>query len=404
MHYDNDHDHNKKVLENIYERRIVGSERTNMSRETQADAVMNRFLNTLQEISTAIQRQSQENAATQERSNKVLQCVGKALEDLVGNSNQTNEAGAPLTINKNIDLVEFNGEDRSLWPSWHIQAQGKAGSSGPDPSVQFFTIFNKLKGNAVKNVTPWVKQNLASNTATSEGLLKELARLYDDPAQEAKALNNLKTMKQQERESFGNFFTKFEKDLANAGGASLSSQVKIMFLRLALNSRFKNCLPKTKHYGTYEELVIDLQNAAATMANEDVLFARRDWGQVQSRPQNFSPMNEPTPMDWAPTSANYLGRTTNEPSKRPRARWVTKETLKARRDANCCLRCGNSNHYQPRCPYRPPINPNQPMRNQQGNIVNPDPSILLTEPMLPLLEESDGDRDLNGMYGSSGKE
>ena len=115
-------------------------------------------------------------------------------------------------------------------------------------------------------------------------------------------------------------------------------------------------------------------------------------------------MNEPTPMDWAPTSANNLGRTTNGPSKRPRAQRVTKETLKARRDANCCLRCGNSYHYQPNCNYRPPINPNRPIKNLQGSIVNSDPSILLPEPMLPFLDETYGCRDFSGMYGPSGKE
>ena len=54
-----------------------------MSSEDQADAMMNRFLNKLQEISITLQKQDQENTTTKENNNKVMQCVGKALENLV---------------------------------------------------------------------------------------------------------------------------------------------------------------------------------------------------------------------------------------------------------------------------------------------------------------------------------
>ncbi|KAI1000097.1 hypothetical protein K3495_g8099 [Podosphaera aphanis] len=90
-------------------------------------------------------------------------------------------------------------------------------------------------------------------------------------------------MKQQERESFAGFFPKFEKVLANAGVGSMGDQIKIMFLKGSINSRFRDCLPKTKHYDTYEDLVVDLQNAAANMANEEALVGRRDLPHTQLR-------------------------------------------------------------------------------------------------------------------------
>lgn len=352
------------------------------SREDQADSMMSRFLHTLQEISIVLQRQGQENSSSQENNTRVMQSVGTTLENLAKNSAQNSNLNMPSAAAKVIDLVEFSGADRSLWPSWQIQARGKAESCGPDPNVQFFAVFNKLKDNAAKNVTPWVTRNISTNTATYEGLLKELGRLYDDPAQEAKALNNLKSMKQQERESFATFFPKFEKELANAGSSSIGDQIKIMFLRSALSTRFRNCLPKTKHYETYEELVIDLQNAAATMANEDALLIRRDFGQNQLRAsQPTAQINDTIPMDWTPTRNNQ-SKINNDSNKRPRAQWVSKETLKARQDSNCCLRCGNRTHYQPNCPYRPPINPNRPVNNFQGKFVNIDPALLMAEPDL----------------------
>ena len=382
---------------------MEGIERTTMSREQQADAIMSRFLSTLQQISATMESQAQANSATQENNVRTMQGVGEALENLVANSKSTNQNSTSGT-NRIIDLAEFNGADRSLWPSWKIQAEGKAKLSGSDPSSQFYAIFNKLRDNAVKNVTPWVTQNLAAGTATYEGLLTELSRLYDDPAQEAKALSKLKSMKQLERESFSNFFPKFEKELANAGGTSIGDQIKIMFLRTALSSRFRNCLPKTKHYTKYEELIIDLQNAAATMANEEALFRIREIGQIQSRFQDQSlPPNLPASMDWTPTvSAQSQNRVTGEINQRPRARWVSRETIAARREANCCLRCGNSKHYQQNCPYRPPINPNRPISNNQRGIRNIDQAILMAEPELNSAESIGGDISRIECVGETG--
>lgn len=93
-------------------------------------------------------------------------------------------------------------------------------------------------------------------------------------------MNNLKNMKQQEGESFANYFPKFEKELANAGGGTFQESIKLTFLKSSVNSRFRNCLPRTKYYSTHGELVIDLQNAAANMANEEALIGRRDFSQA----------------------------------------------------------------------------------------------------------------------------
>lgn len=120
------------------------------SREEQADAMMSRFLHTLQEISLILQRQGQENSSSHENNTRVMQSVGTTLESLVKNSIQNSSPSMPLAIGKVIDLVEFSGADRFLWPSWQIQACEKAESCGPDPNVQFFAVFNKLKDNAAK--------------------------------------------------------------------------------------------------------------------------------------------------------------------------------------------------------------------------------------------------------------
>jgi len=41
----------------------------------------------------------------------------------------------------------------------------------------------------------------------------------------------------------------------------------------------------------------------------------------------------------------------------PRAKWVTKAVLTARKDKDLCFRCGGSAHRASECPYRPAVNP-----------------------------------------------
>lgn len=356
------------------------------TREQQADQMMGRFLQTLQEISLAIQKQGENDVVLRAGTEKVLQDIGNAMANLAEKSSSDSEASVSIPSSK-IDLTEFTGADRTVWPTWEIQARGKAKSCGSDPSVQFYAIFNKLKDNAAKNVTPWVTKSLKDGTASYEGLLKELGRLYNDPAQQAKALSNLKTMRQQELESFANFFPKFERELANAGGTNFDESIKVMFLRTALNSKFSACLPLTKNYSTYEDLVADLQTAAAGIANQDALHGKRANPQHQPQPRLPEPSQnqiDVIPMDWTPTSNNQ-GRVHNNANQRPRARWVSPEVFAARREANCCLRCGNNKHYQPNCPYRAPINPNNINNNRAVRSI--DPALLQAEPEINMENE-----------------
>lgn len=158
---------------------------------------------------------------------------------------------------------------------WRLQAYGRAISSGADPLTRFYAVFKKLKDTAAKNVIPWVSSQLRAGAVTFKWLLEELEHLYGDPAFRAKALNSVRVMKQQDRESFANFYPKFERELANARGSLIYDGIKVLFLRAALSPRFKGCLPKTKDYCVYEELVSDLKTAAVTMANEEVIYGIR---------------------------------------------------------------------------------------------------------------------------------
>lgn len=137
---------------------------------------------TLQQISSTIQAQGKDNRALRTSSGKIFENLGIATNNLVEKSSVPVELSTGSNVNRVFDPVKFTGEERSLWSTWEIQARGKAKSCGPDPEVQFYAIFNDLKGNAARNVTHWINTNLSNGTAIYEGLLEELGRLYIDQA------------------------------------------------------------------------------------------------------------------------------------------------------------------------------------------------------------------------------
>ncbi|RKF81204.1 hypothetical protein GcM1_185010 [Golovinomyces cichoracearum] len=84
--------------------------------------MMNRFLATLQENSVTIRQQAQENTAMRKGSEKVLEDLGSAMENLVNRSAKLAESNIVQSANRPVDLVEFIGTDRTMWPTWEIQA------------------------------------------------------------------------------------------------------------------------------------------------------------------------------------------------------------------------------------------------------------------------------------------
>lgn len=50
-------------------------------------------------------------------SEQVIRSLGSAMENLVTKSSESSNATNSSNSNK-VDLVEFIGADRSLWPTW----------------------------------------------------------------------------------------------------------------------------------------------------------------------------------------------------------------------------------------------------------------------------------------------
>lgn len=143
-----------------------------------------------------MQQQGEKDVILRASTENFLQDIGNAMTNQAEKTAPIPEESAVIPSSK-VDLKDFTGADRTIWPTWETQARIKAESCGNDPQARFYAAFNKLKDNAASNVTPWVTRSLKDGTATYEGIFKELGLLFDDSAQQAKAPSNLKIMSQQ---------------------------------------------------------------------------------------------------------------------------------------------------------------------------------------------------------------
>ncbi|KAG7285833.1 hypothetical protein NEMBOFW57_008127 [Staphylotrichum longicolle] len=71
--------------------------------------------------------------------------------------------------------------------------------------------------------------------------------MYEDPNVAQYVLNNLDSIAQGKTESFVAFYPRFEKQLADMGGATWHTPVQINYLRKAFNDEMKDLLRATKY-------------------------------------------------------------------------------------------------------------------------------------------------------------
>jgi hypothetical protein len=305
------------------------------------------------------QSQAQAQAATNQQIAQLIQAQTQAAAQTSSGSHQ-----------RKIDLPKYNG-DRSVWPTWKIQALNAIAVDGPqigNNARQVAYLFNHLIDNASKNMTTWMNTYGSRADGTCTGtpatFLEEMERLYGDPALMTRSYNLLQTLSQGEKESFNAFYPKFETIMANAGLSSTPEHAKVGMLQAALNARFQAAVPATKIYISYAEFVSDLQNAAAKFAGDNARIRTRTGRYSSGRITAQAPIStmDPDAMDW--TAARITNATTQGNCKR--ATWVSQEVIQKRRKARVCLRCGNSGHFIRDCKFAPAQDPNR--TNQRPHI------------------------------------
>lgn len=195
-----------------------------------------------------------------------------------------------------------------------------------------------------------------------------LNRCYGDPNLRRSARARLDRLKQGDKESFAAFLPKFEKELADSGGAVWSDDIKIDRLEKTLNAQMTDLLYNKRRMLTdYFGFLQELQELGANLEKKRYITQKSKQPQefpsyrTFGKPQGGQPSSTPQgdTMDWEPTKVNRAVQKQNKDLKNKRAKWVDQEELDRRRKEGRCFRCGRTGCSVASCPLLPPRKPSQ---------------------------------------------
>ena len=204
-------------------------------------------------------------------------------------------------------------------------------------------------------VTTFYRTGGPNGDYNPQDFLAYLEATYGDPNQARKAAAKLRTLKQEERQTFASFLPTFEQTLAEAGGSTWEDAAKLTLLDSAINEGLRRALVSVDLPEQYNNWVQQVMKVSYKL---EALLPKA--GRRETQPV----LNPPT----IPTQRDAEGDTTmsginNTFTRKPipkdtrRARWVSPKEIQQRRDKKRCFRCGADNHRVPQCPYRPAIPP-----------------------------------------------
>ena len=132
----------------------------------------------------------------------------------------------------------FSG-NKSQWRGWKLEMEGKIEEDAPaigSLKAQLRYVFMRLEGAAKTNVTPFYEMQLRQDSPNPCQLLERLELLYGERNRKQKAIQNLHSIRQREDETFISFYTRFEKEIANANAEGWDDDAKVSYLCNALSN------------------------------------------------------------------------------------------------------------------------------------------------------------------------
>lgn len=293
-----------------------------------------------------------------------------------------------------------------------MEIKSKLAVDGPvigSRSDQFAYIYTRLEKSAQNMTVAFVEKGGPDGLFDPDRYLQYLASIYGDPNSQARALDRLRHLRQKENEKFSAFLPRFEKELADSGGAEWPPYMQINQLEGALNLTMRDRLvglinlPRDD-FGAYIQILQTIGSMLDSLA-----YAKKGRAQRASpspERKKRSQVKEVTEasvaddqMDWEPTRANSALIRDNRKLEGRRAKWVDKKEIDRRAKEGRCFRCGRSGCRVEKCPLKPARRPSDSSdrvsKNKKGKPVKK-----------AMVEESDDETAVvsNPSNDDSGKE
>lgn len=258
------------------------------------------------------------------------------------------------------DPEQYDGEEINAYPQFesklHAKLQvDKAALGGAYERLWY--AFGRLKGKAAQRLHPWMEAH-GKDTRVTETVIEEfflqMRFFFADAHRRVKANERLHHLYQGKKE-FNEYLGEFEQLLLEAGGSTWEDVIKCGFLTNGLNLEMRQAIVSLQPADNFVHYCQQLQKIADGLAEiQRIQRGRRGRGhQNTTQPrQTTAPVDVPphqgprdaNAMDWTPAGA--------ELNNIQRAKWVSQGEIEKRRKEHRCIRCGDSSHFQNRCPYR----------------------------------------------------
>ena len=262
---------------------------------------------------------------------------------------------------------KYDGQSKTAYPSFRGQLRAKLridalAIGGEEEQVWYG--FGRLSGSASERIFPWIE------ATQTQGMLLRVATFFEqmdaafyDAQIPQRALEWINTKKQGST-PFREFLQDFEQKLLEAGGWEFSDGIRKGYLKAALNLELRTQLVARDEPESYASFVNLVRKAADDLEQiRRIKRSRTVWDTLGQAKKD-----QMDAMDWEPTPRTASGKAPNRGranDNRPKAKWVSKDTIERRRCNRECLRCGDDGHFIDRCSYAPPKFP-EPVGGRKG--------------------------------------
>ncbi|KJZ69190.1 hypothetical protein HIM_11423 [Hirsutella minnesotensis 3608] len=211
------------------------------------------------------------------------------------------------------DPTKFEGI-RSKFRAWLSEMRNKLRVDGRvigSKADQFAYIYARLGGAPQQMTIAYVEAGGRGGDSDPDQYLQYLEECYGDPNARTRALENLRSLRQGDKESFAALLPRFEKELADSGGATWPEEVKISYLEGALRQDLRlatvYAAPTRTTYAEWVQALQSLSSGLECVGRRDAL--RSGGGNCDSRGRDSD-------GDTKMTGVNRIGQ--EWPSKTPR--------------------------------------------------------------------------------------
>jgi hypothetical protein len=260
-------------------------------------------------------------------------------------------------IRKALPFPEKFDGNRNKFPAWKQQMIDKLEIDADiigGPREMWYAV-NSCLGDAPKDAVSTYYASGATIEYPVRGFILYLEAIFGDPNRAERAARKLRTMRQGEFQNFATFFPKFEQTLSEAGGASWPPDAKLALLEGTLNERLRMALVSVDLPKDYNPWVNKVYEVSGRL---EAVNANRPRSALATRSAAPRGRGAATDHEGDTRMTGVAAATSSKGTARQqRAKWVSEEEMKKRRDEGRCLRCGNQACRINRCPLLPATRP-----------------------------------------------